>query len=347
MKNKLYLGWDIGGANTKICVFDSNFTIIDVHVKNIKVWNNFDDLKSFFKFISNLYENFEINNFITITAESCDNFADRESGISEILSNCNYYINGNKLYYTNSNTYIDYDNALMSLNSLFSTNWMLTSNFLNSKDNIDLIVDIGSTTTDIIFKDMDIKNNINDHMRLTNNTLLYIGVVRTPLAMMANNINFKGDEISLVNEVFATTGDIFNIINDINFVELDYLGSDNLKFEKFNSFVRLSRILGFDYKTSHEKDLIDVSYDFKKLFISKIVDNIKKIFGNKFNDLTISSVGEGRFLIKEMCALYNIKYWPIENICLNFTETLDRNKIYSNMTSALVVINFNNIKNYA
>ena len=71
---------------------------------------------------------------------------------------------------------------------------------------------------------MNIENNINDHMRLTNKTLLYLGVVRTPLPMIADNIKYKGRDISLVNEVFATTGDIFNIINDIDFSDLDYLG---------------------------------------------------------------------------------------------------------------------------
>ena len=48
MKNKVYIGWDIGGANTKICVFDSNFNIIRVECININIWSNFKELNNLF-----------------------------------------------------------------------------------------------------------------------------------------------------------------------------------------------------------------------------------------------------------------------------------------------------------
>ena len=347
MKSKLYLGWDIGGANTKICVFDSSLNIIDIHTKNIKIWADFRDIKSFFTSISEHYNNFEVYNFITITAESCDNFKDRSCGILEILNKCNLFINGNNLYYTNLNTYIDFNNAIKSTENLFSTNWILTSKFLDTQNNIDLIIDVGSTTTDFIHKGINIENNINDYKRLSNHTLLYLGVVRTPLSMMTNAISFNGTNVPLINEVFATTGDVFNITNDIDFSELDYLGSDDLKFTKENSLVRIARIIGLDFDETYKNNLINVSNQFKELYISKIINNIKIIFKNNINDLTISSVGEGRFLIKEMCKKYNIKYRLINDLKFNFIKNVDKNKVYSNMTAALVVINFQTKKNHA
>ena len=342
MKNKLYLGWDIGGANTKVCVFDQNFIIINLHTKNIKVWDNFSDIKLFFKYISNIYKNYEIYNFITITAESCDNFTDRKHGMTNILENCSNHIVGNKLYYTNTNKFVDYNSAINKTEKLFSTNWMLTSKFLNSKKNIDLIIDIGSTTTDIIFKDMRIGSNINDYMRLVNKTLLYQGVVRTPLSMMTDNVLFKGNNISLVNEVFATTGDIFNLHGDIDFSKLDYLGADNLQFTKVNSFTRLARIIGLDYKESEREYLILLSKYFKELFISKIIENIKIIFSNKIGDITISAIGEGRFLIEEISDKCGVKYLLIDEINDVTIKNIDKDKVYTNMTSALVVMNFIN-----
>ena len=277
--------------------------------------------------------------------------------MTEILSNCSNYIKGKTLFFANNGKYVNYDTAIKSTEKLFSTNWILTSKFLNYKKNIDLIIDVGSTTTDIIFKDMNIENNINDHMRLTNKTLLYLGVVRTPLPMIADNIKYKGRDISLVNEVFATTGDIFNINNDIDFSDLDYLGSDNLQFTKENSFTRLARVIGLDYKDCQEKHLIDVANNFKNIFISKIIDNIRAIdkkiqregltaFSDNIDDFTISSIGEGRFIIKEMCKIYNINYTPIDNINYNSIVNVDKNKVYSNMTSALVVLNFIKNKNH-
>ncbi|MDC0482314.1 hypothetical protein OAN90_02565, partial [Gammaproteobacteria bacterium] len=303
---------------------------------------NFSDIKLFFKYISNIYKNYEIYNFITITAESCDNFTDRKHGMTNILEYCSNHIVGNKLYYTNTNKFIDYNSAINKTEELFSTNWMLTSKFLNSKKNIDLIIDIGSTTTDIIFKDMHIGSNINDYMRLVNKTLLYQGVVRTPLSMMTDNVLFKGNNTSLVNEVFATTGDIFNLHGDIDFSKLDYLGSDNLQFTKVNSFTRLARIIGLDYKESEREYLIVLSKYFKELFISKIIENIKIIFSNKIDDITISAIGEGRFLIEEISDKCGVKYLLIDEINDVTIKNIDKDKVYTNMTSALVVMNFIN-----
>ena len=39
MRKKIYIGWDIGGANTKICIFNDLLEVKSILVKNIKIWN--------------------------------------------------------------------------------------------------------------------------------------------------------------------------------------------------------------------------------------------------------------------------------------------------------------------
>ena len=344
MKNKIYLGWDIGGANTKITVFDLNFNVVEFHIKNLQIWSNFSEIISLFKNISEIYKSYDIYNFITITAESCDNFQSRRSGILQILEYCNSYISGKKKYYCNNDTYVNYENAIKFPDKLCSTNWILTSKFLNKTSNINFIVDIGSTTTDYIYKNMSIKDNINDHKRLINKTLLYLGVIRTPIPMLANEVKFCDKYISLINEVFATTGDIFNITNDIDFTNLEYIGADNLELTKENSFIRLSRLLGKDFNESDKNYLIDVSFDLKRLFIKKIFNNLNSITKDKNKDLVMASIGEGNFLMKELCELYNIKYVSIENESFLSINNVKRDLVYKNFTSALVVNNYINKK---
>ena len=65
MKSKIYLGWDIGGANTKISVFDSNFRIVELHIKNMQIWSNLAEIIYLFKDISEIYKSYDIYNFIT------------------------------------------------------------------------------------------------------------------------------------------------------------------------------------------------------------------------------------------------------------------------------------------
>lgn len=344
MTSKIFLGWDIGGANTKVCVFDENFNIIDMHVKNITIWSNFYNLNNFFKYISSLYSSYDIYNYITITAESCDNFKSRHAGVNQILNNCDFYISGKKYYYTNDNLYIKYDEATANTERLYSTNWMLTSHYLNNLNEINLIIDMGSTTTDFIYKNMSIKDNINDYSRLLNNTLLYAGVVRTPLAMISEKIEFSFCTIPLIKEVFATTGDIFNITNDIDFSKLDYSGADNLDYTKNNSFIRLSRSIGLDYDKKNEQKLIHLCESFKKILMNLVLNNIRLLYNDNLDEISLASVGEGRFLVEDLAIINSIKYKDIEKENFFSIKNVDDKLVYKNLTSALVVMNYFKIK---
>ena len=340
MKNKVYIGWDIGGANTKICVFDSTFNIIRIECININIWSNFKELNNLFDKISKEYSVYVIFNYITITAESCDNFKDRKTGILSILKNCNSFILGHKLFYTNQDRYIDSDSAINNPENLYSTNWILTSKFVNKSKNIHLIIDIGSTTTDFIYKNMDVKENINDHLRLINNSLLYAGVIRTPISMLLNEVNYFSKNIPLINEFFSTTGDVFNLTNDINFEKLDYFGADNLEYSKENSFKRLARSIGLDYQKEMQSEIIKISHMIKKEFANIIFKKIKLLLGNELQNITLSSIGEGSFLVKYLAHKYKIKYFSIDNENIFTTDNVDKKILYKNFTAALVVKNF-------
>ena len=343
--DKINLGWDIGGANTKICVFDSKYNIIECVSKNIHIWENFEDIKYLFHNICAKYKDFEIVNYITITAESCDNFISRADGIINILEICNKNMCGQVLYYLNNNTYAYYERAKKDPYKLFSTNWMLTYSFLNKSEKFNLLLDIGSTTTDIIYKNMKINNNITDFHRLSNKTLLYAGVVRTPISMLFDKVFLNDKYVPLINEVYSTTGDIFTITNDIFLENTEYLGADNLAYTKKNSLIRLARNIGIDYEEKIETNITKVAENLKTLIIEKIFLNIKYVKKNDFTNCMLTCIGEGRFLAKELCDTYNLNYIPIKQISGLKVGKSYENAVFSNFPSALVVLNHGNIDN--
>ena len=184
------------------------------------------------------------------------------------------------------------------------------------------------------------KNNINDHKRLVNKTLLYAGVIRTPIPMLTDEVLYDSKYTSLVREVFATTGDIFNVLGDIDFSDHCYIGSDNLQFTLENSLVRLSRLIGLDYDQSDKKNIIQVAYSIKMLFIEKIINNINYIFNGSTDGLIISSIGEGSFLVQDMCKIHKLNYRSMKNENIFNLEDLDKKLVYENLTAALVVKNY-------
>ena len=78
----------------------------------------------------------------------------------------------------------------------------------------------------------------------------------------------------------------------------------------------------------------------KKEIINIIFRNINLLFNNNLNNICLSSIGEGAFLIKELAKTHKIKYISIEDEKIFSIINLDRAIVYKNLTSALVVTNF-------
>ena len=84
MKIKTFIGWDIGGSNTKISIIKSNKAKSEVH--EIELWHD-AGLSKLKKLISDLGTNQNgIYHGITLSGEMCDIFPSRKNGINTILS---------------------------------------------------------------------------------------------------------------------------------------------------------------------------------------------------------------------------------------------------------------------
>ena len=81
-----------------------------------------------------------------------------------------------------------------------------------------LLVDIGSTTTDLIAlrRGACADPSRSDAERLASGELVYQGVVRTPLCALAQRIAWRGRELNVMNEFFATTADVYRLTGELD-----------------------------------------------------------------------------------------------------------------------------------
>ena len=72
-KRNIYIGWDIGGANTKYCILNNN--TVNCKIKFCELWKTTKEIK---KFISETHKKFsnkyKIINAISMSGEMCDIF---------------------------------------------------------------------------------------------------------------------------------------------------------------------------------------------------------------------------------------------------------------------------------
>ena len=76
---------------------------------------------------------------------------------------------------------------------------------------VSLLIDIGSTTTDIIplSNGTPVTEGGTDPARLLSGELVYTGVRRTPLCAVARQVEFRGQSVGVAAELFATTRDVY------------------------------------------------------------------------------------------------------------------------------------------
>ena len=94
MDDKIYFGWDIGGANTKLAICNSKCEVIEFYFEVIPIWESTKPLEDFFHFVFNKFSSANCLHLITFTAESCDNFSSRSVGINYLTKLCEKNLSG-------------------------------------------------------------------------------------------------------------------------------------------------------------------------------------------------------------------------------------------------------------
>tara|TARA_Y100000590_G_scaffold469381_1_gene656664 strand:- start:183 stop:1217 length:1035 start_codon:yes stop_codon:yes gene_type:complete len=338
MKKKYFFGWDIGGANTKLVVCDSDANIVSVKKHNINLWENFKNLE---KFILSAYKDKpaeSVINIVTITGESSDLFNNRKEGILKILRSVENFMKGKVFFYSKNNDFLNSEDVANNPDHFISTNWMLYKNiFSDIKDDLDMIIDVGSTTIDFIVNNDNFEHGLTDFDRLKNNTLKYVGVERTMLPMILDNLPFLGDKVNLVNENFCTTADIFYLTGDLKAEGIRSGSSDGRPFTSKNCMTRLSRILGADYDMNLTNEYFSLANYIKSKILDDIDTNIKLLLKNKKN-INLMGVGQGAFLLKKICEKNMYKYISLlDKIDFENTYNISNEDIYENIPSLLLI----------
>ena len=295
------IGWDIGGAHIKVSKI--NFSKEKTITKQLycPVWMNINNLnKSILKIKKQLGRS--DYHAITMTAELSDIFKNRNKGTKKIINIlCEILSEKKTFFYSNAKPFLKKKEALKKTNNINSMNWHATANFISDFYPNCILVDIGSSTTDIIpiKKKRVIAKGTNDYKRLLFNELIYFGVIRTPITAIEKRKN-------LIYENFANLGDIYRVLNKLP-KKIDLAPSqDNKSKSKDDSARRIARIFGKDYKKNDFNKWKKVALQIEKKQKKILKDNINKIKKKNFSSsIPIIGAGVGEFLIRNIYSKNN------------------------------------------
>ena len=293
------IGWDIGGAHIKAAKIDFNKKTSKTKQIYSPIWKNLNYLKKSIKLIKKKLGKTNYH-AITMTAELSDIFPDRKKGVNHVVNLSSKILGEKNIFFYSKKSFLIKKLAIKKPFELNSMNWHATASFISNFFPNCILVDIGSTTTDIIpIKNKKIiSKGVSDYQRLKSNELIYLGVLRTPIQAVERKKN-------LINENFANLSDVYRVLNKIPST-FDLLPTlDRKTKNKHDSARRIARIFGKDYKKNHFLKWKKIAYQIEGEHLKILKSVIKKIEKKNFlKKVPIIGAGIGEFLVKK---IYNKK----------------------------------------
>jgi len=306
-------GWDIGGAHLKVARCDPNGQLLEIKQFLCPLWQGLDKLEQAIKTVQDELNNHNDIAAITMTGELVDLFPNRETGVAEILDCVTRLISAKQCHvYAGEKDWLSVNDAKREWSYVASRNWQASANFAASNIHNGLFVDIGSTTCDIIpiVSQQVVATGYDDHHRQISRELLYTGTIRTPLIALTSVAPFNGQLISLAAEVFATTGDIWVLLNQLNTDAIQDNSADGQSWHKTNCARRIARLLGTDATDDDLATWQQLAQWFAQQQIHQITNAMLQVLSCQPNQVqpTIIGAGIGRFIIKQCATQLGYNY---------------------------------------
>ena len=322
------IGWDIGGAHLKVArvsVTPSGTFGIGRLAAVVQVpcplWRGLDELDGAWRCAeASLGAGSRARHAITMTGELADCFTDRAQGVAEIVVAVKRYLHGDFKVYAGADGFLDATGAMRCVKRVASANWHATAACLGKLLGAGMLVDIGSTTTDIVpFTSAGAAVSARcDHERLCAGELVYTGVVRTPVMALADAVQVEGKSRPVVAEMFATTADVYRVLGRLAEEVDQYPACDGADKTLAASAQRLARMFGCDADGAGDWT------EYARALAECQMLSIEAAYRKVCNDscaagLPLVGTGAGRFLVRDLARRVGETY-------LDFTDLLDTDR---------------------
>lgn len=297
------VGLDIGGANLKAATPDGL-----ARTRPFALWKNPHALRNELQTLLNDWLPCE-RLAVTMTGELCDCFANRDDGVRHILDTVSGFAPQIHVWNTRGR-FASVAESLDDPVSVASANWLALATFAGrwAPRGLALLLDVGSTTTDIIplMDGRPAPAGRTDFARLACGELVYTGVQRTPICALLE----PGEKMA---EFFATTLDVYLTLGQIDDDDLNCQTADGRPATRHFAHARLARMLAND--SASVDDIRSFAQDIYWRQSQIIVDGVISIADRLGHRLTaIVVAGSGPWLALGVIQDYGQVYGPPQEI---------------------------------
>jgi probable H4MPT-linked C1 transfer pathway protein len=292
------IGWDIGGAHLKAA------RVRRGHVEAVAqaptpLWLGLDSLKAAFDALRAELGRAD-RHVITMTGELCDVFPSRREGVAGLAAiAANHLAPAAPSLYAGRAGFVELGEAASHAADIASANWHASAALVALELRDALLIDIGSTTTDIIpiVAGRVAAVGYSDAERLASGELIYTGMTRSFVMALAGRAPFRGAWTPLMNEYFANSADVHRILGDLPDGADKMTTADNREKTVEASRARIARMIGREAEEGAASEWDGLASWFAEAQIRQIAD--AALLRLSRNDVAVAApvvaagVGEG------------------------------------------------------
>ena len=302
------VGWDIGGVHIKASrLLWRAGEIVDsrVVVRPFEIWRKRESLPGVLKQIGDeLGISLTKAMAVTMTAELSDTFRNKREGVLAILDTLDQVFPKIPIYPMSlEGDFVPLSEARQHPLDFAASNWLASGLYVAHKHCDCILMDIGSTTTDIIpiRKGRVICKGRTDMERLMSGELVYSGILRTNPNTIVDQVPINGRMCRVAAELFTLAADVYLLLGYISTEAYTCPTADGRAKSRQASMERLARLVCADGEMLNEEQLFKLArYLFEKQ-LQQLIEALCQVLSRLDNgyQLPLGVAGAGAFLAVE------------------------------------------------
>ncbi len=312
-------GFDIGGANTDVAIIelgdDGEINSIKVDSRYFPMWLKRDELSNTLQDL--IGEDIkEIDGIgVSMTAELVDAYKSKKEGVQDVIKKVEEAFDIPTAYVSLSGMK-DLEESLKNPLDVAAANWIATSYIAAALNSNCIMVDVGSTTTDIIpIKDgFECSKGRNDLERLSTGELVYTGMLRNNVATIVDKVPLAGKWFRVSSELFAITADVHLILGNIDYTDYTCDTPDGRDKTIRDCMRRIARFLCADLELLNYRDILEVAEYIYHQQILKIAEGIKEVSEREKLDEVVTTGLGMNILGKKAAKFLKLEYRGMDEV---------------------------------
>jgi (4-(4-[2-(gamma-L-glutamylamino)ethyl]phenoxymethyl)furan-2-yl)methanamine synthase len=294
------IGLDIGGANTKAAVVDGADR---VHIVSepYEVWRKPEAMAEVIADVVGRLGVATAPVALTTTAELVDVFASKREGVLHVLDAAAEALPRRPLrVITTDGELIGLDEARVAPLRCAAANWVATALLVARSVADAILVDCGSTTTDVIpiVAGEVAARGSTDVERLLVGELVYTGALRTNIAAVLSYVPIGGEPCPVSAELFAIAADAHLLRGSLTPEHCTCRFPDNRGASPSEVRSRLARVVCADPEELADGDLEAIAAAVEEAQVAAIAEALARVAERAAGGAGVVAVGVGAFLAR-------------------------------------------------